>query len=248
MARTLILLFARALPAQTASGKDANGAGQAAPAPPPQSGGIEVLSDTNGVDLGPYRKDLKHDVKEHWYKLANAIAPQSERLKKGTVAIEFTVGRDGAVLGMGSWRQQVKLSSIAPPGENHRVQSLSTAARGVQRRDTPASLYLLVQPGRRWARPGRHLGQHFTFRRRAGGGWRNEGLYRNGYRCGKSGSGLERCWRGLFRRCLRESDGGSYHAPSVLPNPPVVSLMASSQVDDNAYTSVTIHIVKKQGD
>ena len=100
MARTLILLFARALPAQTASGKDANGAGQAAFAPPPQSGGIEVLSDTNGVDLGPYRKDLKHDVKEHWYKLANAIAPQSERLKKGTVAIEFTVGRDGAVLGM----------------------------------------------------------------------------------------------------------------------------------------------------
>jgi TonB family protein len=62
-------------------------------------GGLEVLSDTMGVDFGPYLERVLHDVKMNWYNLI----PESARapiLKKGNVTIEFAILKDGSVAGM----------------------------------------------------------------------------------------------------------------------------------------------------
>lgn len=66
---------------------------------PAQRGGIEILSDTMGVDFGPYMRRLKLTVQNHWNALIPAVAlpPLS---KSGTVTIELAVIKDGQVRGM----------------------------------------------------------------------------------------------------------------------------------------------------
>jgi len=62
-------------------------------------GGLEVLSDTMGVDFGPYLQRVLHDVKQNWY----LLIPESARapiMKKGKVGIEFAILKDGSVAGM----------------------------------------------------------------------------------------------------------------------------------------------------
>ncbi len=62
-------------------------------------GPMDVLSDTQGVDFGPYLQRVLHDVRENWYR----IIPESARaplMKKGKVSIEFVIGQDGRIDGM----------------------------------------------------------------------------------------------------------------------------------------------------
>jgi len=62
-------------------------------------GALDVLSDTMGVDFGPYLARILHDVKQNWYNLI----PESARppiMKKGKVAIEFAILKDGRIAGM----------------------------------------------------------------------------------------------------------------------------------------------------
>jgi len=62
-------------------------------------GQLDVLSDTMGVDFGPYLQRVLHDVKQNWYN----IIPEAARaplLKQGKVAIEFAIMKDGRVAGM----------------------------------------------------------------------------------------------------------------------------------------------------
>jgi TonB family protein len=61
-----------------------------------QMGNLDVLSDTMGVDFGPYLQRVLHDVKQNWY---NAI-PESAQMKKGRLSIEFAITKDGKVAGM----------------------------------------------------------------------------------------------------------------------------------------------------
>ena len=62
-----------------------------------RGGDVEVLTDTLGVDFGPYLKDLKAAVRKNWYRLI----PQSAMMgKQGKVSIEFIILRDGRVKGM----------------------------------------------------------------------------------------------------------------------------------------------------
>jgi TonB family protein len=61
-----------------------------------QMGNLEVLSDTMGVDFGPYLQRVLHDVRENWY---NAI-PESAQMKHGNLIIEFAITKDGQVAGM----------------------------------------------------------------------------------------------------------------------------------------------------
>jgi TonB family protein len=62
-------------------------------------GGIEILSDTMGVDFGPYMKQLRSAVQGHWNALIPEVAlpPMS---KSGTVTIELAVMKNGQVRGM----------------------------------------------------------------------------------------------------------------------------------------------------
>ncbi len=61
-----------------------------------QYGNLEILSDTMGVDFGPYLQRILHDVRENWY----AAIPESAQMKKGKLAIEFAIMKDGSVAGM----------------------------------------------------------------------------------------------------------------------------------------------------
>jgi TonB family protein len=61
-------------------------------------GPMDILSDTMGVDFGPYLERVLHDVKMNWYNLI----PESARppiMKKGKVSIEFAIMPDGRVAG-----------------------------------------------------------------------------------------------------------------------------------------------------
>ncbi len=62
-------------------------------------GGLEVLSDTMGVDFGPYLARVLHDVKLNWYNLIPESA-KAPIMKKGNVGIEFAILKDGSVAGM----------------------------------------------------------------------------------------------------------------------------------------------------
>jgi len=53
--------------------------------------GIEILSDTQGADFGPYLKGVLEAVRKNWY----GAIPESARMKHGKVAIEFAISKDG---------------------------------------------------------------------------------------------------------------------------------------------------------
>ncbi len=62
-------------------------------------GGPEILSDTMGVDFGPYLSRIIHDVRFNWYQLIPPAA-QPPLMKRGKVGIEFAIMKDGSVAGM----------------------------------------------------------------------------------------------------------------------------------------------------
>jgi TonB family protein len=62
-------------------------------------GSMDVLSDTMGVDFGPYLQRVLHDVKFNWYNLIPEVA-RPPLMKKGRVTIEFAIMKDGSVMGM----------------------------------------------------------------------------------------------------------------------------------------------------
>jgi TonB family protein len=63
------------------------------------AGNMEILSDTMGVDFGPYMKQLKVTVQNHWEPLIPeaALPPM---MKKGRVVVEFAIMKDGTIQGM----------------------------------------------------------------------------------------------------------------------------------------------------
>ena len=61
-----------------------------------QYGAFDILNDTQGVDFGPYLQRLLENVRENWYHLI----PESAEMKKGKLAIEFAITRDGDLADM----------------------------------------------------------------------------------------------------------------------------------------------------
>lgn len=67
--------------------------------PTARMGPMEITTDTQGVDFGPYLQRVLHDVKQHWYE----IIPESAMpplLKRGKVSIEFAITKNGEVAGL----------------------------------------------------------------------------------------------------------------------------------------------------
>lgn len=61
-----------------------------------QVGNLEILSDTQGVDFGPYLQRVLQDVRQNWYMLI----PESAQMKHGNLVIEFAIMKDGSVQGL----------------------------------------------------------------------------------------------------------------------------------------------------
>ena len=62
-------------------------------------GELDVLSDTMGVDFGPYLQRVLHDVRQNWYNLIPEVA-RAPIMKKGKVSIEFAILKNGKVAGL----------------------------------------------------------------------------------------------------------------------------------------------------
>jgi TonB family protein len=62
-------------------------------------GNLEILSDTQGVDFGPYLSRVLQAVKMNWYNLIPEAA-RPPLLERGKVSIEFAILPDGKVAGM----------------------------------------------------------------------------------------------------------------------------------------------------
>ena len=89
-----------------------------------QMGNLDVLSDTMGVDFGPYLQRVLHDVKQNWY---NAI-PDSAQMKKGKLSIEFAITKDGRVAGMKLAATSGDTSARSRRlGGHHRLRPFSSA-------------------------------------------------------------------------------------------------------------------------
>ena len=106
-------------------------------------GALEILSDTQGVDFGPYLQRILQDVRENWYHLI----PESAEMKKGKLAIEFAITKDGKVADMRlvATSGDVALDR-AGVGQHHRIESVSAAAQRIHRAVSRAALPLLLQP------------------------------------------------------------------------------------------------------
>src|ERR1700686_4601586 len=61
-----------------------------------QLGALDILSDTQGVDFGPYLQRIVKDARENW----SHLIPESAEMKKGNLAIEFAITKDGKVADM----------------------------------------------------------------------------------------------------------------------------------------------------
>ena len=60
---------------------------------------LDILSDTMGVDFGPYLARVLHDVRENWYNLIPEVA-RAPLMKRGKVSIDFAILKDGSVAGL----------------------------------------------------------------------------------------------------------------------------------------------------
>ncbi len=59
----------------------------------------DVISDTMGVDFGPYLARVLQSVRTNWYTLIPEVA-RAPLMKSGKVTIEFAILKDGSVAGM----------------------------------------------------------------------------------------------------------------------------------------------------
>ena len=62
-------------------------------------GSIDILSDTEGVNFGPFLQNVVHRVRMHWYPVVPEVA-RAPIMKQGTVTIEFAIMKDGRVAGL----------------------------------------------------------------------------------------------------------------------------------------------------
>jgi len=63
------------------------------------TGNVEVLSDTQGVDFGPYLTKQVQQIKTNWYNFIPEEA-RPPQLKSGEMTIEFAILKNGRVTGM----------------------------------------------------------------------------------------------------------------------------------------------------
>jgi outer membrane biosynthesis protein TonB len=78
-------------------GQSGGDMGENAPSEHPgNQGAVDVLSDTMGVDFGPYIQRVIYDTKKAWYPIIPEAA-QPPLLKQGRVGIRFKIQPDGTV-------------------------------------------------------------------------------------------------------------------------------------------------------
>lgn len=62
-------------------------------------GDVDILTDTMGVDFGPYLQKVLYEIKKHWYDLIPEVA-RPPIMKRGNLIVEFAIKEDGSVAGL----------------------------------------------------------------------------------------------------------------------------------------------------
>jgi len=210
-----------------------------------QLGNLEVLSDTQGVDFGPYFQRILQEVREHWYR----AIPESAEMKRGKLQIEFAITRDGKVADMrltassgdvaldrAAW---AGISGSNPfkelPSEftgpylalRFRFYYNPTKSDLVGSPPKPNVQVIISPPGELQVPIG---GMKMVTASVIGG-------KKNGVKWTVAGAGCSGSACGRMEK-------GFYRAPDVLPSPPVVTLTAISKADPNAKAWVDVNIVQ----
>jgi TonB family protein len=205
-------------------------------------GALDILSNTYGIDFGPYLTGVLRNVRENWFRLI----PASDQIKNGRLAIEFEIAKEGKVPDM---------RLVATSGD----RSLDSYAWGSITASNPF-------PPLPKAFPDAYLHLRFRFYYNApqsdfeskvsgikisilafsdqvpAGGSEEitttvTGTKKNTVDWSVTGSGCSGSACGKMRRNV-------YFAPRVLPNPPDVTLTAVSRADPTAKTSLIVHLVQ----
>jgi TonB family protein len=223
------------------------------------TGVIDILSDTRGVDFGPYLNQSMDAVRENWYHLI----PKCAEMMKGRLAIEFAIQRDGCIVDMrlvatsgetvldrAAWGSITAANPFPALPEEFKGPHLALRFRfqyNPDGRDSPdkkcddyplevaspaeteSGVALLISAPDGTRVP---LGASRPVKAVVTGSGRKE----NGVEWRISGVGCSVAACG-------EMTKDAYRAPSVMPSPPYVTLPAVSKADPSAKVSITLHIV-----
>ena len=229
-----------------------------------QLGALDILSDTEGVDFGPYLTEVLKGIRENWYHLI----PESAETKKGKLAIEFAITKDGKVADMKLVASSGDVALDRPawgsitasnpfkhlpsdftgpylalrvhfyynpdkndlPDSNNRRVGHNKSTPPVPQLKVRSGIKVSVYPAINLEVP---RGESKTLtplvtgteNRDNGVQWSVSGFGCSGVACG-------------------QMTNDTYQAPTAMPNPPFVTLTASSKADPSAKASVTVHIVR----
>jgi TonB family protein len=198
------------------------------------TGPLDVLSDTQGVDFGPYLKRVVDNVRRNWYELI----PESARapiLRKGKVDIEFAIAKEGWVGGIKvvSSSGDVALDRAAYDGILH-TNPLPPLPREFSDKYLALRFHFFYNPAKVSISPTSEVqmlsGSTQRFLATVTGSadssvtWSVSGKGCSSDTCGRIADGL-------------------YMAPNVLPNPPSVTVKATSSDPNSVPASVTVNLV-----
>lgn len=195
---------------------------------------LEVLTDTQGVDFGPYLARVVQTVKKNWYELMPpSVYPPN--LKQGKVSIEFFILKNGKVANM-----EVDSSSKDVPLDRAAWASITASypfdplPKAFPGESLHLRFYYYYNPQsitispRQVAEVGAGSTQQFS----ASG----KGINDNSVTWTLSGPACSK------QSCGTITDEGLYTAPADVPNPPTVFVEASVRAGANlpAKTKLTI--------
>ena len=221
-------------------------------------GPLEVLTDTMGVDFGPYLQRVIHDVRMNWYNVIPDSARSPVR-KKGKVVIEFAILKDGSVVGMnlvspsgdvrldrGAWGGVTASNPFPPLPTEFSGKYIGLRFTFYYNPNPETDLGVLASPT---GQSSSKSGIKVSISPPDGGSVPIGGSeVVHATVTGSTNTAVN--WNVTGVGCVASAcgtmSGDMYLAPKMLPTPSSVVLTATSQADSTASAWVTIQLVKPE--
>ena len=203
-------------------------------------GPTEILTNTMGVDFGPYLTRVYQVVKGNWYRLIPESAMPPTK-KRGKVAIRFLVLKDGKVSDMAldessgdadldraAWRSLTVSNPLPPLPREYLGQNIglrfyyfyNPTSEDLEFHKPIAAPIQVIRTG---------SSHQFTET--------PDGLSSDAVAWSVSGAGCSGSGCGVI------SPSGLYTAPSTVPNPPTITVVATSLSDAKKTVSTAVTII-----
>ena len=224
--------------------------------PKTDTGPIEILTDTMGVDFKPYLNQvILPAVRNNWYNLIPESA-RAPRMIKGKVTIEFAILKDGTVAGMrlvstsgdvaldrDAWGAITTSNPFPPLPTEFRGQYLGLRFTFYY---SPGKADLAGAPASPTGQSSSKSGVKVSISTPDGGNVPIGGFeVVDATVTGTTNTAVK--WSVTGMGCSGSAcgmmSGDMYLAPKVLPSPPSVVLTATSEADSTASASVRVQLV-----